>query len=92
MPNCFDIGSHRARRRGAADAARVVALKIEPAERALQMSAGQQLLATAVYSDGQTRDVTHAAAYSSNADLVADVDDRGLLNVGNRPGGSRHHD
>lgn len=71
---------------GTDDAPRVVALRIEPAERVAHMNATQQLLATAVYADGQLRDVTHAAAYSTNADLVADVDDQGQVIIGDRPG------
>lgn len=67
-------------------APRVVALNVEPAERVMRMNSAQQILATAVYSDGQTRDVTHAAAYTTNADLVADVDDTGQIAVGQRPG------
>jgi hypothetical protein len=41
---------------------------------------------TAVYSDGSERDVTSAAAYSSNAAAVADVDSEGHIHVGTAPG------
>jgi hypothetical protein len=71
---------------GQADAPHVVALHIEPAERAMRMSATQQILATAVYSDGQKRDVTQAATYSTNADHVAEVDNLGQIMVGDTPG------
>ncbi len=71
---------------GQPDAPHVVALNIEPAERAIRMNARQQILVTAVYSDGHKRDVTQAATYSTNADRVAEVDDLGQISVGERPG------
>jgi uncharacterized protein DUF1549/uncharacterized protein DUF1553 len=52
---------------------------ISPAERVLGMKQEQQLLATAVFSDGSRRDVTRAAAFSSNEDEIAAVDPSGLI-------------
>ena len=43
-------------------------------------------MATAVYSDGRRRDVSSAAAYASNAVLVAEVDAHGLARIGRVPG------
>jgi hypothetical protein len=64
----------------------VESIRIEPAVRILGRSADQQLLVTAVYSDGSTRDVTDAAAYSTNSPVVADVDPGGLVHTGTVPG------
>ena len=64
----------------------LVALHVRPAERVLWAGASQQILATAHYSDGTVRDVTHAAFYASNAPHVAEVDPQGLIRVGQNPG------
>ena len=45
----------------------------------------QQILATAIYSDGQERDVTAAAGYASNAAHVAEVDHSGVIRRGHSP-------
>lgn len=76
--------------------AQLVALEVEPRERTMRLGERQQILATAVYSDGGRRDVTAAAGYSSNAPLVADVDHAaaeeesaghaGLVRMGRVPG------
>jgi hypothetical protein len=54
-------------------------VNISPAERVLGMKQEQQLLATAVFSDGSCRDVTRAATFSSNEDEIAAVDTGGLV-------------
>ncbi|MDA0284037.1 MAG: DUF1553 domain-containing protein [Planctomycetota bacterium] len=64
----------------------VTSVRVEPSDRVLGRSADQQLLVTAVYSDGSTRDVTDAAAYSTNSPVVADVDPGGLVHTGTVPG------
>ena len=64
----------------------VTSVRVEPADRVLGRSADQQLLVTAVYSDGSTRDVTDAAAYSTNSPVIADVDPGGLVHTGTVPG------
>ena len=64
----------------------VTSVQVEPADRVLGRSADQQLLVTAVYSDGSTRDVTDAAAYSTNSPVIADVDPGGLVHTGSVPG------
>src|SRR5437867_10738137 len=72
--------------RGADDAPRAVAIRVSPAERTLGLQAEQQILTTAVFSDGSGRDVTSAAGYTSNAEMVAEVDRHGLLHTGKVPG------
>jgi hypothetical protein len=54
-------------------------VEISPLERVLDMKQEQQLRATAVFSDGSRRDVTRAAAYSSNEPEIAAVDGGGLI-------------
>ena len=64
----------------------LVKLTVSPTERVMEFGAQQQILATAHYSDGQTRDVTDAAGYVSNATQVVEVDRHGLVRVGQVPG------
>ncbi|HEV3024359.1 MAG TPA: DUF1549 domain-containing protein, partial [Pirellulales bacterium] len=71
---------------GRGDAPTVAAIRISPAERVLRFGDEQQILTTAIYSDGSSRDVTAAASYASNASLVVEVDSRGLAHVGRIPG------
>ena len=71
---------------GDESAPRLVDVRIEPAERVMTIQADQQVLVTAVYSDGSKRDVTHSAIYTSNAETVAGVDNRGRITTGRRPG------
>lgn len=68
------------------DTPRVAAIRVEPAERLLPAEATQQLRVTAVYTDGSERDVTHETQYSSNMDVVARADDRGLVTAGSQSG------
>jgi hypothetical protein len=72
--------------RGQAGAPTLVSLRVSPGERVLVFGDRQQILATAVYSDGQERDVTALAGYSSNATHVADVERGGLVRSGQIPG------
>ncbi len=64
----------------------VVNIRVSPSERVLGLKSEQQILTTAVYSDGSLRDVTAAAGYSSNASQVAEVDSRGRVHIGAMPG------
>ena len=77
---------------GRDDAPRLVGLHVFPDERVAHTQAKQQLLVTAKYSDGSRRDVTHAAAYTSNAEGVATVDERGRVSTGNSPRRSGNYD
>ncbi|MBO10734.1 MAG: hypothetical protein CMJ68_08235 [Planctomycetaceae bacterium] len=67
-------------------APQVTSVRVSPSQRILNPSSDQQLLVTAVYSDGSTRDVTSAAEYTSNATLVADIEDAGHVHTGKVPG------
>ncbi len=71
---------------GDAGAPRLVGLRVSPSERILGLNAVQQIVATAVFSDGSRRDVTAAASYTSNAGPIAAVDGRGRAHTGSVPG------
>jgi len=71
---------------GRDDAPHVIALRASPAERVMGLQSSQQILATAEFSDGSLRDVTHAAAYTSNSGIAAEVDAQGLVRTGRVPG------
>ena len=71
---------------GSDDAKQLTTIEIEPAERSMSPQASQRILVTAIFSDGSRRDVTHAASYTSNAELIADVDQSGRIETGSRPG------
>ena len=71
---------------GRDDAPRVVAVRASPVERVMGLQSSQQILATAEYSDGSLRDVTDAAAYTSNSGIAAEVDAHGLVRTGRVPG------
>jgi hypothetical protein len=72
--------------RSSPDAPRVVRLAVEPHGRRMQMGDWQQLAVTAEYSDGSRRDVTRESQYASNLDVVAAVDERGLVRCTQRTG------
>ncbi len=71
---------------GSDDAPRLVGLNVSPAERILKAGGEQQILATAVFSDGTQRDVTHASNYASNAMSVAEVASNGQVRCGELSG------
>ena len=52
---------------------------ITPGERILDLNSKQQLIVTAFYSDGSTRDVTRMAGYQSNESAIAAVNKHGLI-------------
>lgn len=54
-------------------------LRIEPAIRVLERNTAQQLLVTAIYSDGSTEDVTRLAQFQSNDTEVAEVEGGGMV-------------
>jgi len=66
--------------------ATLTSIRVSPSERVLGLKSEQQILTTAVYSDGSLRDVTAAAGYSSNASQVAEADARGRVRTGATPG------
>ncbi len=57
-------------------------LDVSPKDRVLKAGQTQQILATARFSDGSTRDVTHSAQYASNASSIAEVSVGGLVRCG----------
>uniref|UniRef100_A0A7C4LJ48 DUF1549 domain-containing protein n=1 Tax=Schlesneria paludicola TaxID=360056 RepID=A0A7C4LJ48_9PLAN len=63
----------------AANAPRVVKLHLVPAEQILQPNEQQQVAVLAEYSDGRVRDVTRDTEYASNLDVVAAVNEEGLI-------------
>ena len=67
-------------------APQVASVRVSPLQRILNTSSDQQLLVTAIYTDGSTRDVTSASEYTSNATLVADLEEAGHLHTGKVPG------
>jgi hypothetical protein len=67
-------------------APRVVAVRVEPAERLMAMKAAQQLRVIARYSDGRQVDVTAHARFQSNNDGLASVNADGLVTAGQVPG------
>lgn len=72
--------------RRTADEPVLVGITLEPTDRVLRIGSEQQLLVTAHYSDGSTRDVTRRSAYQSNESVIAEVDAGGLIRVGQLPG------
>jgi hypothetical protein len=71
---------------GDPNAPQVKSIQVIPADQVVSRRADQQLLVTAIYSDGSKRDVTTEAAYTTNASTVADVDQGGLVQTGDVPG------
>ncbi len=61
-------------------------LTLEPEQRSLRPNAHQQVVATAHFSDGSSRDVTRLVTFKSNESTIADVDDWGLVTTSNRVG------
>lgn len=60
----------------------LVKLSVTPTERIMSRDEQQQLIVTARYSDGSTRDVTRLTAYQSNESPIVAVDEHGLISGG----------
>ncbi|MGE0606205.1 MAG: DUF1549 and DUF1553 domain-containing protein [Pirellulales bacterium] len=71
---------------GQPDDAQVVSIDVAPTERVMDMQAEQQLRVTAHYSDGRQEDVTSLAKFQSNNDVLASVDEAGLMATSDSPG------
>jgi hypothetical protein len=71
---------------GSEGAPQLVSIRVSPSDRVIGFGRDQQILTTAFYSDGSRRDVTAAASYTSNSDLVAEVNLSGLVHTGQVPG------
>lgn len=62
-----------------AGAAKFSHITVAPSSRVLMADAKQQLIVTAHFADGSTRDVTPLAAFQSNEGAIAGVDKRGIV-------------
>lgn len=63
-----------------------VRIEVEPRDALLLSGEQQQLQVTAVAANGRRFCVTGEAEYESNAALIAESDDKGLIQTGNIPG------
>ncbi|MBI1310300.1 DUF1553 domain-containing protein [bacterium] len=72
--------------RRADDAPKLVNVTVAPVDRILNFESQQQLIVTAHYSDGSTRDVTSFTAYQSNEGAIAGVNEDGLVETTNVTG------
>ena len=72
--------------RDAATSPKLAGLAVRPPARVLRPGEEQQLVVTARYSDGSTRDVTDQAAYQSSESVVVAATERGLVRAGTLPG------
>jgi len=73
---------------GGPDDAGVVGIRVLPAHRLMSRRQEQQLLVTATYSDGSSKDVTRLCQYESNQKELAEVSPSGLVRVGEQAGQS----
>jgi len=71
---------------GRDNAPKLVRIEAEPRSRVMAPKSPQQILVTAIYSDGSRRDVTDAADYTSNAEVIAEVKHGGHVRTGGNPG------
>lgn len=71
---------------GSANDVSVVRIECTPKSRVVGRHSEQQMLVTAYYSDGSSRDVTREAQYKSNEVLIASVDGNGLMRTDERTG------
>ncbi len=66
--------------------AKLERIEIYPTERILKNDDSQQLLVTAIYTDGSRRDVTRLSSFQSNESAIAAVDDNGIITAGQLTG------
>ncbi len=72
--------------RSVAETPKLVKISAEPTERIMQPKTKQQMVVTAHYSDGSTRDVTDLAEYMSSESVYVSVDEHGLVTAGSLMG------
>jgi hypothetical protein len=65
---------------------RVARIEVFPKARTLPMGGNQQLVVTAHYTDGSTRDATRGAVFESNDKELAGVEPTGWLSATHKPG------
>jgi hypothetical protein len=64
----------------------VASISVEPGRSVLPVHGKTQLRVLAHYSDGRAEDVTRLALYEANDQAMAEVDDQGLVTLGDIPG------
>ena len=69
-----------------ADEPKLERITVFPSERLMKAKEEQQLVVTAHFSDGRSRDVTHLAMFQSNESALAAVSSDGLVKAGPIPG------
>ncbi len=72
--------------RAVADAPKLVKISAQPTERIMQPKTTQQIVVTAHYSDGSTRDVTDLAEYMSSDSVYVSANEEGLVTTGSLMG------
>ena len=78
-PACSACGCGKALPYSQAEDPTVTHITVYPKERILRPQHQQQLVVTAHYTNGSTRDITHVAEYESNEKEMATVSERGLV-------------
>src|SRR5690606_24164639 len=71
---------------GQAETKSLVRVEVLPELRALGRNQQQQVIVTAVYSDGSRRDVTPLTSFRTNDPAIATVDENGLVTTQSRVG------
>ena len=71
---------------GRSDAARLVRIEVFPGEATVRTGQPQQLVVTAVYDDGTTRDVTRVVELRTNDSSLVEIGGSGLATAGRRTG------
>lgn len=74
--------------RATPDDPKLVGISLSPDEHVLAGGSQEQLLVTARYSDGSTRDVTALTDFESSESAIVAVDGRGLVKAGMLAGGA----
>ena len=69
-----------------ADDPRLIRIEISPKEQIVQVNSLQQLQVTALFSNGNNRDVTRQSVYQSNEPSIATVNEHGLVRTGSHNG------
>lgn len=65
---------------------RIAGIEIEPRQQVLLEGEAQQIRLSTIDAQGNRRCVTNEAEYESNAEFIADVDSRGLIQASDVPG------
>lgn len=71
---------------GSPDDPKIVRITVEPSQKQMTLGGRQRLQVTAVWSDGRQEDVSPLATYQTNNEGIANVDEQGVVTVGETPG------